>query len=278
MILHIRAIEARDLPKMDAVGKADPYLTFQLDQSPEIFKTNFVKQTFDPVWNEVFHIPIYDGKDNILHVELFDMDKVSADDLISTRDFEVNNFKVGEVTDNWFDFFAAPKAEKPGKVHLIFHLANPEDEPFVPKDLIIDQKEIPSNDEQQQATTASTQQNEHKDQEDESKNETTQNQSNEQTPSSTDQSNEVENDEETHIKTRDIELHPEKASSSSFASQSDRDDYEVFADSNLRPLSSTERNKIIEKDELQYSESKCKMILFIIIAVELLILFLKSKL
>ncbi|KAK8899232.1 GTPase activator activity protein [Tritrichomonas musculus] len=78
MLLHIRAIEAADLPRMDDGGQSDPYLTFQLDQSPETFKTKIVKQNLNPIWNEVFDIPIFEGNRNVLHVELLDSDKVKS--------------------------------------------------------------------------------------------------------------------------------------------------------------------------------------------------------
>lgn len=132
MILHIRAVEAKDLPKMDVVGKSDPFLKFRVTPSKETYKTKFVKQTFEPKWNEEFHIPV-PNQDSVLHVELFDMDKVSADDLISTRDFELNHFKVGEVYEDWYNFFKAPGVDKPGCVHLVIHLANAGDTPFAGK-------------------------------------------------------------------------------------------------------------------------------------------------
>ena len=132
MILHVRAVEAKDLPKMDVIGKSDPFLTFRINVSKETYKTKFIKQTLDPKWNEEFHIPV-PNQDCVLHVELFDMDKVSANDLISTRDFELNHFKVGEVYEDWYHFFKAPGVDKPGSVYLVFHLANNGDTPFVRK-------------------------------------------------------------------------------------------------------------------------------------------------
>ncbi|KAK8846420.1 Protein Aster-C [Tritrichomonas musculus] len=322
MILHIRAIEAADIPQMDFGGKADPYLTFQLDKSPEIFKTKVVNQNFNPIWNQVFDIPIYEGNPNILHVELVDMDKLKSDDLISTRDFEINHFKLGEVTEDWFDFFPSPKVESPGKVHLIFHLANPEDEPFIPKlpqdqvdvkekDVNV-QQETETNSQNSEAKDVTNQQSEIHSQENNQQEEEEQNReleqqrqvdieveesrtdhetktfeqdrdiltvnSGRQSDDHTSQSQEVQERhedvvvEKQPVQEREIDLSTEKVSSSN-----DRDDFEVFSEKNLQPMTSTERINLINEEERLNSESRFKMILFVVIVVELLILFLKSK-
>ena len=41
-------------------------------------KTKIVKQNLNPIWNEVFDIPIFEGNRNVLHVELLDSDKVKS--------------------------------------------------------------------------------------------------------------------------------------------------------------------------------------------------------
>lgn len=133
MILHIRAVEAKGIPKMDVIGKADPYLSLRLSSSSTQYKTKVVKKCYEPVWNEEFHIKVNPASDEVLHLELYDWDKVSNDDLISTRDFEIAAFVPGKVSDIWTTFFKAPKVKKPGKVHLVFHLANEGDTPFVEK-------------------------------------------------------------------------------------------------------------------------------------------------
>ncbi|KAK8842498.1 hypothetical protein M9Y10_026089 [Tritrichomonas musculus] len=134
MILHVRAIEARDLPKMDVIGKVDAYLKFKLSSDLEHKqKTHVIKKNYNPVWNEEFHFKVDPSKNEVLHAELYDWDKVSANDLISTHDFEISSFQPGRVIEIWETFFPAPKVHKPGRVHLVFHLANEGDEPFVEK-------------------------------------------------------------------------------------------------------------------------------------------------
>lgn len=61
-ILHVKAIKALDLPKMNLMGKCDSYIVFQIYPQPEKYKTKYIDQTYEPVWNEEFHIHI--GKIN----------------------------------------------------------------------------------------------------------------------------------------------------------------------------------------------------------------------
>lgn len=130
MILHIKAVGATDIPKMDVIGKADPYLSIKYNKSDKPLKTSYCKKTYSPIWDEEFHLPV--DNNDFIHMELIDYDKLTDDDLISTRDFPIQSFQLGKIYDDWFDFFPAPKIPKPGKVHLVFHLANNDDKPFVP--------------------------------------------------------------------------------------------------------------------------------------------------
>lgn len=135
MILHIKAIEAKDVPKMDFIGKSDPFLKFTLNTSSQEYRTKTIKKTLAPVWHEEIHIPITSEMNDLLHISLYDEDKISKSDLISTRDFPVSDFPIGKVIEDWYDFSPNPKLAKKsisgGKVRLIFHLANSGDEPFI---------------------------------------------------------------------------------------------------------------------------------------------------
>lgn len=122
MILHIRAVEACEVPKMDVIGKSDPYLIFKVSTSSQTWKTKHKNNTDKPVWNEEFHIPITSNMSDELRVELFDKDDVSKDDIISTMNFKVKNFQVGKITDQWYNFTPAKGVKVGGKVRLVFHL------------------------------------------------------------------------------------------------------------------------------------------------------------
>lgn len=131
MILHIRAVEACDVPKMDIIGKSDPYLKFKISTSSQVWKTKVKKNTHVPVWNEEFHLPITSGMSDQLHIELFDKDDISKDDIISTQDFDVKSFPIGKIIEQWYDFSPAKGVKKGGRVRLVFHLTKSGHDAFI---------------------------------------------------------------------------------------------------------------------------------------------------
>lgn len=123
MELHIKAIEAADVPKMDTAGKSDPFLTFQLSTSSQKWKTKAKKNTVTPVWNEEFHLPITSSLNDELTLKLYDDDDVSKDDIISSKVFKVKDLQVGKVIDQWYTFNpSSSKVKTGGKIRLVFHL------------------------------------------------------------------------------------------------------------------------------------------------------------
>lgn len=122
MELHIKAIEASDVPNMDIAGKSDPYLKFQLSTSSQTWKTKVKKNTNKPVWNEVFDLPITSSMSDQVTISLYDKDDISKDDLISTFVLDVKSLEVGKVNDSWYDFHPAKHVKKGGKVRLVLHL------------------------------------------------------------------------------------------------------------------------------------------------------------
>ena len=130
LALYVHAVEAKDVPKMDVIGKCDPFMVLRMDSKPsETWKTKDIKQTYEPHWDQVFKIPINNTLDT-LQIQLFDKDNFTDDDLISTKNFQISQFQLGKVVDAWYDFIPHKGVKKGGKVHLIFHLANATDAPF----------------------------------------------------------------------------------------------------------------------------------------------------
>ena len=128
--LHIKAIEANDIPNMDAVGKSDPFLTFTLNTTNQKWKTKVKDNTHKPAWTEEFHLPLSEDLSDELTVTLIDFDDVSKIDNISKKVFKVRDFVKGQVTDEWYDFEPFKKVKKGGKVRLVFHLDDWKKEPF----------------------------------------------------------------------------------------------------------------------------------------------------
>lgn len=128
MILHVKADEG-NIPVLDLFGPPDPYLVFSISNSPNKWKTQFLIKTQTPVWNEEFHIPLMEKLDEILHIELYDRG-IYRDDLVSSIDFQVNQFPKGKIVNQWYTFTPASNAKNGGRIHLIFHLTDEEKPAF----------------------------------------------------------------------------------------------------------------------------------------------------
>lgn len=130
MILHVKCIEAKDVPKMDVIGESDPYLVLKTNKSNQEYKTAYVRDTKNPVWNEKFSIQITSSMDEILTVTMYDKD-LMKDDIISHCIIQVNQLQIGKITDNWFEMTSdCKKYPKGGTVRLMLHLARHGAEPF----------------------------------------------------------------------------------------------------------------------------------------------------
>lgn len=76
-ILHVRVIRATKLLKMDLLGLSDPYVKLSLSgEKLHTRKTTVKKKTLNPEWNEEFKLSVKDPQAQILHINVFDWDKV----------------------------------------------------------------------------------------------------------------------------------------------------------------------------------------------------------
>ena len=122
MILHLKAAEAKDVPNLDMVGKSDPYLTFELTTSPQVWKTKTIQNSLTPKWNQIFHLPITPRMEDVLTISLYDEDEGKKDDFISQKQFTMQELQFGQLTDQWYAFTPGKGVKKGGNVRLIFHL------------------------------------------------------------------------------------------------------------------------------------------------------------
>lgn len=70
-------VRAKNLLKMDAMGKADPYVKLLLVNTLMSKKTHTKKNTLNPEWNETFKLLVQDPKSQSLEIQVYDWDKVS---------------------------------------------------------------------------------------------------------------------------------------------------------------------------------------------------------
>lgn len=122
MKLHLRIIEADNIPQMDYIGTADPYVSVTLSNSNDCDKTHYIENTYTPKWNKEMTLRVSTISESVLF-ELKDYDMVGSDDLIGTHERDIKKFTPGIVTDEWITLKAASGVTKAARLHIISHLA-----------------------------------------------------------------------------------------------------------------------------------------------------------
>ena len=126
--VNVKLIEAKDVPRLDGLGKSDPFVLLAIEE--ETKKSKVIENTETPVWNEIFSFNLKDSSTAILKLTLKDKD-VSSDDLIGTIEFAVGYLPFGYTVDQWFDFISVPGLKKKaGSVHLQLQLSFQGRQPF----------------------------------------------------------------------------------------------------------------------------------------------------
>ncbi|TYK31449.1 synaptotagmin-4-like [Cucumis melo var. makuwa] len=80
-VLSVTVIAAEDLPAVDFMGKADPYVVLTMKKSETKVKTRVVHDTVNPVWNQTFDFLVEDALHDMLMIEVWDHDTFGKDKL-----------------------------------------------------------------------------------------------------------------------------------------------------------------------------------------------------
>lgn len=110
----------------DVLSKNDCYVTLKLPTASACcHHTKTVKNSNEPKWNETFHFRVHSGIKNILEFHMFDADKLTKDDHLSTILFDISNLTPGQkqtkcfMSDDerkgalWVEFEMTVSSEKP---------------------------------------------------------------------------------------------------------------------------------------------------------------------
>ncbi|KAK7311886.1 hypothetical protein RJT34_10339 [Clitoria ternatea] len=73
-VLSVTVISAEDLPVVDLLGKADPFVILMLKKLEKRLKTRVVNESLNPVWNQTFDFVVEDGLHEMLIIEVWDHD------------------------------------------------------------------------------------------------------------------------------------------------------------------------------------------------------------
>ncbi|KAK6912591.1 C2 domain [Dillenia turbinata] len=114
-VLSVTVISAEDLPAVDLMGKADPYVVVMMKKSQTKNKTRVVNESLNPVWNQTFDLVVEDGLHDMLILELYDHDTFGKDYMGKCIMTLTRVILEGEYTDSF-----ALDGAKSGKLN--FHL------------------------------------------------------------------------------------------------------------------------------------------------------------
>ena len=149
MKVHLKVVEAKDLPVVDVSGSCDGYCKIQFGKQK--VQTRQIDNSLTPKWRQQFSFDVLDFQQDFLFIQLYDHDSVGKDDLISDLEIFPNSMQPGMVIDQWYTMHQIVKGNFP-KIHLIIHLSQENDTPFVQKPFqklvtnirVISVKDIPS--------------------------------------------------------------------------------------------------------------------------------------
>lgn len=128
MELHVKVVEATNVPKMDTVGKTDAYAVLSI-RTTQQWKTKVIDNNLHPVWNEIFTLPACNPQADILRVELWDKD-VKKDDMIGHVEIPVGGLPKRQPIETWYDIVPAKKVKDGCRIKLTLHLTDPGKTPF----------------------------------------------------------------------------------------------------------------------------------------------------
>ncbi|XP_018395813.1 PREDICTED: synaptotagmin-4 [Cyphomyrmex costatus] len=115
--LTVVVLKARNLPKMDVTGLADPYVKIYLLYNQQRIakkKTHVKKRTLSPVFNESFVFDIPNGADGLNNVSLefmlLDWDRVTKNEVIGRLEFGGPKCQ-GSAVNHWKEVCSSPRRQ-----------------------------------------------------------------------------------------------------------------------------------------------------------------------
>ena len=99
LIMHIYALEAIDIPKMDLMSKTDPYVIFRFEKDAIGVRTKYLEDTLTPQWNELVNLIIQDESEDLI-IEIWDKN-VKKDRIICSTKLSIKQYLDQEPHFEW---------------------------------------------------------------------------------------------------------------------------------------------------------------------------------
>ena len=99
LIMHIYAIEAINIPKMDLMSKTDPYALFRFEKDIIGQRTKVLEDTLTPQWNELVNLIITDENEDLI-IEIWDKN-IKKDKMICSTKLNIKKYLDEEPHYEW---------------------------------------------------------------------------------------------------------------------------------------------------------------------------------
>jgi len=119
-LLVIELVEGRDLPKMDVIGKADPYVDIHHGYEKK-FKSHTLLNTRTPHWNQTFKLLILKSEQNFpIEFNCFDWDISTKNDTIGSAKVDIDPFwkEMNKTKDLWLKLVHPKKNNNRGEIRV----------------------------------------------------------------------------------------------------------------------------------------------------------------
>ena len=99
LIMHIYALEAINIPKMDLMSKTDPYVVFRFEKDTIGTRTKYLEDTLTPQWNQLIDLIITDINEDLI-IEIWDKN-IKFDKMICSTKLNIKKYLNGEPEFLW---------------------------------------------------------------------------------------------------------------------------------------------------------------------------------
>ncbi|SCV01123.1 LAMI_0G09450g1_1 [Lachancea mirantina] len=107
-VLKLNVISAEDVPSHDRNGASDPFVVFSVD-GRKIEKTEVIRKTLSPVWNQRFEVPIPSRSRGEVKAEIYDWDRAGSNDLLCSSIVDLKTLIPGKGQE--FDLSMEPQGK-----------------------------------------------------------------------------------------------------------------------------------------------------------------------
>lgn len=127
MMLHVKVVQIKNLPKVDTTGHCDAYCSLKLGE--QSLKSRMIENSANPLIRQDFHFKVENFTTDKLFIMVYDHDTLSRDDKLCDFEIFVKDLQAGAVTDKWYNM--RPIVKSNAEIRLMLHFSRQSDQPFV---------------------------------------------------------------------------------------------------------------------------------------------------